>query len=124
MTVSLIDYPGNEAALQGTRTVIAQKDADDSEPTIGSGIDASGFAFVRVEATVGGTAAGWTITPCYGYSGDTLYKHGDSVEVSTADDSRVVFTVPSYGASDFVLRCDGSYGTSPTLDLVLTPYGG
>jgi len=109
----------------GARTLIKNAvAADESEPTIAGGIDASELPYVRLEVTVGGTSAGWTLTPCYAQTGDAAYKHGDPVAVSTADDASVVFIVPSYGAKDFALRCDGKYGTLPTITVYATPYGG
>lgn len=124
VTIPLVDYPGQ---VNGARALLIDaKDAnDDADPSISAGyIDVSGRDSVRLEVAVGGTTAGWTLTPCYANGDDATYHHGDPIQVSTADDAAPVFVIPSFGATKFHLKCDGSYGTTPTLSVYATPYGG
>lgn len=94
------------------------------DPTVASGIDTTGYTQVRLECAVGGTAASWTILPCYANGADSTYHHGDAIQVATADEANPVFVVPSYGASKFNVRAYNAAGTSPTLTVKATPIGG
>jgi hypothetical protein len=89
--------------------------------TYGSGdedkTDLREYRTVLVLVDVGGTSPSWDLTPEFGDSTVGKYFAGNTSTVT--EDSSFVLDVNF--ADEFIIRCDGKSGTSPTIDIYIIP---
>ncbi len=96
------------------KTIRSSVSTDDlSTPSLGTGQSFTGFKYVNVEITLGGTSPTWNITPLIAKLDGTGYKPGITRVIST--DEPLSLQVDS--SSDVNFRVDGSTGTSPTITI-------
>jgi hypothetical protein len=90
--------------------------------TIGTGADCSDCQIAEVRITLGGTTPSWVVTPLFGDG--TNYFYGDPVQIDSANGTRQVFLLDVNGSADVNFLCNGSAGTSPTIQITVVPIAG
>lgn len=86
---------------------------DTGFPTIGSGVDYTGYSKARIYILATSTEpvsapASWTVTPCYGDPTANGYFQGQSITVVSRD----VYTLDVNGSTDVYFKITGANGAA------------
>lgn len=88
---------------------------DSSNPSVGNGQNFTGYKYVEVEVTLGGTSPSWSVTPLLVNATGDSYMEGDTTILTGA--KTFVYKLEVNGNSDVNFRVDTSSGTSPTITI-------
>ncbi len=105
----------------GTRVLHREISDTNDTFTYGTGdtdkMSLAGYKYAIVEVVLGGTTPQWDVTPEFGDSTAEDYCKGQKRTVTQNER----FLVEVDGETEFIVRCDGKSGTTPTIDVYVTP---